>query len=274
MSKKKNRKIKKGGWFRFLGNAFSFLVSMVLRAVPIALIIVAFLFGAFGVKKILLADTHLKVREIRVVPADVLPPQSVRILEDKILGKNILGIDLKKVASLIELGPGARSVRVVREMPDALRIEIGKRKPVANILLRQGGNYGIVAEDGVVVATSAVPDPAWIVIEDFSEAVKEPKIGMQIRNRGFVEALRFLDAFYSKNELAQKEKVTRVMLDAYGNVTVRLGEGPDFQLGRKPSEKFGVLTKAMHLFKTKPRENFEYIDLQFDERIAAREKTP
>lgn len=249
---------------------FSFLVNAAMKLVPVALVIAAFLFGAFQVKKILLADTHLKVQEIRVAPPDVLSPKSIRILEDKYLGKNVLGIDLKEVAAQIELGPGAQSVRVTRELPSTLRIEIRKRKPVANVLLKPGGNFAVVAEDGVVIAASALPDPAWILMEDFSEPYKEPKIGARIQNKGFVQALRFL-AEFNRHELSRRERVTKVSLDSYGNVTVRLGEGPDFQMGRHPQEKVPMLAKSMYLFKTEPREGIEYLDLQFD-RVAVKRK--
>jgi hypothetical protein len=272
MSKKKNKKGKFGGLFGWVGSFFAFLVRMLVKMIPLAFVVAAFLFGAFGIKKILLADTHLRVQEVRLVPADVLSPQSLRILEGKILGKNILSIDLKKIASQIELGPGAQSVRVIREMPSTIRIEIRKRKPAASVLFRPGGNYGIVADDGVIIATTAMLDPAWIFIEDFSEPYKEPKIGARIQNKGFGEALRFLE-LYNSRDISRKEKITRVTLDAYGNVTVRLGEGPDFQLGRRPSEKIGMIPQAIYLFKNEPRENVEYMDLQFD-RVAVKRKQP
>ena len=269
---KKSRRGKKGGFFSAIGGFFSFLMSMTIKMIPALLIAAAFLFGAFGIKKILQADTHLLVSQVRVTPANVLSPKSVRILEGKLIGKNILSIDLNKVASQIELGPGAQSVHVVREMPSTIKIEIRKRKPVANVLLRRGGNYAVVADDGVIIAASSVFDPAWILIEDFSEPYKTPKIGARIQNKGFGETLKFLRA-YDQSDLARKEKVTKVTLDAYGNVTIRLGEGPDFQLGRRPSEKMEMLTKAMYLFKDEPRDNVDYLDLQFD-RIAVKRKKP
>ena len=267
---RKSRRSKKNGFWGLIGKFFSFLVIGLLKLIPVGLIAAAFLFGVFGVKKILCADTHLQVRAIRVVPAGTLSAQSVKILEDKIIGKNIFSLDLKRIASQIELGPGAQSVRVVRELPATLRIDIKKRKPVANVLFREGGHYGVAAEDGMIIATSATPDPAWVVMEDFSESYTKPSIGARINNKGFFEALRFLDAF-NGHELARKEKVTRIELDAYGNVTVRLGEGPDFQLGRQPSEKLSMLTKAMYLFENEPRETVEYMDLQFD-RVAMKRK--
>ena len=127
-----------------------------------------------------------------------------------------------------------------------------------------------MAADGVVIAASAMPDPAWILIEDFSEPYKDPKIGARIQNKGFVQALRFLDEF-NRHELARKERVTKVSLDSYGNVTVRLGEGPDFQMGRRPQEKIQMLSKSLYLFNTEPREGIEYLDLQFD-RVAVKRK--
>ncbi|HOG23977.1 MAG TPA: FtsQ-type POTRA domain-containing protein [Candidatus Omnitrophota bacterium] len=268
MGRKKNKKRgKKNG---FWASVSMFIIQITKHVIPLMLIVAAFLFGAVGVWKVLLADTHLRISEIRVVPSDVLTSAHIKVLEDKLIGKNIMGLDLRKVESEIELGPGAKGVRVVRELPSTIRIEIEKRKPAANMLFKARGAYGIVADDGIIIATSNVMEPAWVLIENFSEPIQEPKIGAKIQNKGFPEALKFLKK-YEKHDLSRKERITRVMLDPYGNVTIRLGEGPDFQLGRRPTEKFPMLSKAMYLFKTEAREGVDYMDLQFD-RIAVKRK--
>lgn len=271
MSKKKNKKGKRGGFFYAVGALFRGILWLVWKLLPLAIILGLLVYAGFEVKEALCQDRWLKVQEIRVIPPDVLSAQSIRMLEDKILGKNILLLDLHKIAGTIELGPGAQSVRVIREMPSTVRIEIQKRRPIANVQLRPGGPYAIVAEDGYIIESRPASDPAWILVEDFSEPIKEPRIGARIQNKGFAEALKFL-ALYRKNELARRETVTRVKLDPYGNVAVRLGEGPDFQLGRKASERVPFLSKAIYLFQTEPRENIEYMDLQYD-RVAVKRKT-
>ncbi len=244
--------------------------KLLLKLVPVLLGVALIGFVGIKIERILAEDKLLQIQEVKVVPPEVLSPQSVRTLESKILGKNILTLDLRKIEKQIELGPGAQSVRVVREMPSTIRIEITKRNPIANVRLKETGAYAIVADDGYIIDTRREADPAWILIEDYSEAFKEPKIGMRLQNKGYSEALRFLTVF-RKNELSRRETVTKVVLDPYGNVTVRLGEGPDFQLGRKASERLPFLTKALFLFKTEPRENIEYMDLQYD-RIAVKRK--
>lgn len=271
MSKKKFKKGKKGGFFAAIGAMFRGVIWLLWKLLPVAVMAGVFVYAGFAVKKILCEDRWLKVQEIRVVPPDVLSSPSIRMLEDKILGRNILMLDLKKIAGTIELGPGAQSVRVVREMPATVRIEIQKRRPIANVQLRPGGPYAIVADDGYIIESRPAIDPAWILIEDFSEPLKEPRVGTRLQNKGFAEALRFMKAF-RRHELGRREAVTRISLDPYGNVTVRLGEGPDFQLGRKASERLSFLTKAVYLFKTEPRENIEYMDLQYD-RVAVKRKS-
>ena len=271
MSKKKNKKGRGGGFFAAIGAIFRGIVWILLRLVPVVVVAGGLVYGGFAVKKLLCEDRWLKVQEIRVVPPDVLSASSIRMLEDKILGRNILLLDLKKIEGTIELGPGAQSVRVIREMPATIRIEIRKRKPIANVQLRPGGPYAIVADDGYVIESRPASDPAWILVEDFSEPFKDPRIGSRLQNKGFAEALRFMKAF-RRHELSRRETVTRIALDPYGNVTVRLGEGPDFQLGRKASERLSFLTKAVYLFKTEPRENIEYMDLQYD-RVAVKRKS-
>jgi hypothetical protein len=271
MGKKKFRKGKKGWFFAFLGATIRGTGWLLWKLLPLALIAGVLVYAGFVVKKGLCEDRWLRVQGVQIVPPDALSPQSIRRLEDKILGKNILLLDLKKIASTIELGPGAQSVSVVREMPTTIRIEIQKRRPIANVQLRPGGPYAIVADDGFIIESRPALDPAWILVEDFSESFKEPRIGARLQNKGFAEALRFMKVFRS-HELARRETVTRVSLDPNGYVTVRLGEGPDFKLGRKASECMTSLTNAVYLLKTEPRENIEYMDLQYD-RVAVKRKS-
>ncbi len=271
MSKKKNKGGKKRGFFSWLGALCLGFVWLLWKLLPWILVAGAIAYGGWVVRKALYQDPRLKVQEIRIVPPDVLSPQSARTLEDKILGKNILLLDLHKIEKTIELGPGAQSVRIVREMPSTVRIEIQKRRPIANVQLRPNGPYAVTAEDGFIIEVRPELDPAWILIEDFSEPLKEPRVGTRLQNKGFPEALRFMKSF-RRHELARRESVTRISLDPYGNVTVRLGEGPDFQMGRKASERLSFLTKAVYLFKTEPRETIEYMDLQYD-RVAVKRKS-
>lgn len=270
MGKKKFKKGKSGWFFSAIGAMFRGAGWLLWKLLPLAVIAGMLVYAGFVVKKGLCEDRWLSVQEIRVVPPDVLSPASIRTLEDKILGKNILLLDLKKIAGTIALGPGAQSVRVVREMPTTIRIEIQKRRPIANVQLRPGGPYAIVADDGVIIDSRPALDPAWILVEDFSEPFKEPRIGARLQNKGFAEALRFMKVFRS-HELSRRETLTRMSLDPNGYVTIRLGEGPDFKLGRKASECITILTNAVYLLNTKNRENIEYMDLQYN-RVAVKEK--
>ena len=270
MGKKRFKKGKKGWFFSSLGAMFRGISWILWKLLPVAMVAGVLVYAGFAVKKGLCEDRWLRVQEIRVVPPDVLSPQSIRTLEEKILGKNILLLDLKKIAGTIELGPGAQSVRVVREMPTTIRVEIQKRRPIANVQLRPGGPYAIAADDGFIIEIRPALDPAWILMEDFSEPFKEPRIGARLQNKGFAEALRFMKVFRT-HELARREIVTRISLDPNGYVTVRLGEGPDFKLGRKASECINSLINAVYLLKTEPRENIEYMDLQYD-RVAVKRK--
>jgi len=270
MGKKKFKKGKKGWLVSAFGAIIRGIGWLLWKLLPVVVIAGLLVYAGFAVKKGLCEDRWLRVQGIQIVPPDALSPASIRTLEDKILGKNILLLDLKKIASTIELGPGAQSVRVVREMPTTIRIEIQKRRPIANVQLRPGGPYAIVSDDGFIIESRPALDPAWILVEDFSEPLKEPRIGARLQNKGFAEALRFMKVFRN-HELARREAVTRISLDPNGYVTVRLGEGPDFKLGRKASECVNSLNNAVYLLKTEPRENIEYMDLQYD-RVAVKRK--
>lgn len=270
MGRKKFKKNRKGGFFAAVANFFWGIGWVLWKLLPVAILLGLLALGGYQIKKALYADNFLKVQEIRVVPPDALSAQSIRTLEEKLLGKNIFLLDLKKIAAQIDLGPGARSVRVVREMPAKVRIEIQKRNPTANVQLKSGGPYAVVSEDGVIIDVRKELDPAWILVMDYSEPAKEPKIGNRLQNQGFFEALRFVKA-YRENKMSRSETLTRITLDPYGSVIARLGEGPDFQMGRNPVERIPFLAQAFYLFEKEPRENIEYMNLEYD-RISLKRK--
>ena len=61
-----------------------------------------------------------------------------------------------------------------------------------------------------------------------------------------------------------------LMLDKFGNMSIRPIDGPEIRLGRKPMDKLEFLDKIVQLLNQQNRRDIEYVDLQFDNMIVKR----
>ena len=123
----------------------------------------------------------------------------------------------------------------------------------------------------MILDVPAQPNPSAVLVEAFESGIREPRTGKSFKNRGFLEAMKFLKSFRA-HPLAGREKVTRIGLDHLGNVTVTLGDGPQIRLGPRPLERLEALEKIAPLLQEGEREQISYIDLQFDQVIVKRKK--
>ena len=83
-----------------------------------------------------------------------LPPQSTLKLREPLIGRNLWAVDLRRLADeLKQQQPWLKAVRVVRQLPNTLRIEPVQRIPVAQIKLDR---WYPVDEEGFIVPEGSV----------------------------------------------------------------------------------------------------------------------
>ena len=263
MAKKKRRK-SSGGGFAEIGRFIKQSWGILIKSIPILLILCALGASFMGIRSALYADSNLAVQKILIEPAGSISGIQREHLESEILGKNILNVDLVKTAASLERDPSIQNVRATRAFPAAIRFEIQRRFPVAYVQFARGAStYGVVSEDGVVLDIIQ-GRAAGLVMEAFGLGMTRPNVGAQIRNRGFLEAASFLK-LYQNDPLSIDEPITKVMLDALGNVSILLKEGPEIRLGRRPTQRLEALQKSMPLLESDMRKKIDYIDLQYDD---------
>lgn len=110
------------------------------------------------------------VRKISVHGPVLHDVATVRALSSSLRGERWITLDASAVIEAVEGLPWVRSVRVTRELPDAVRIEVEERFPVARAL--QGETVWGVADDGTAallpagVETTALPRIEGLFAED------------------------------------------------------------------------------------------------------------
>ena len=270
--KKKKTTVKKKNGFAFAGRLILQGGGLILKTLP-ALLIFGAAGGLFvGVRGALYADPRMNISEVVVDPAAALSRGRMQDLETRLMGKNILQIDLDRVALELQTNPSIRSARVSRQLPSSLRVDIETRTAAAFIQFSPKGSVGLISEDGMVLDMAPAPNASLPLVEAYGLGYKQPEIGMQVKSRGFSETMQFLKQYW-KHPMSKRETLSRLSLDPAGHLTLTLSGGPDIRLGRQPSHRMQTLVKIMHLLEGPERTEIEYVDLQYDNIIVKRKKT-
>lgn len=234
-----------------------------MRAFPFFLILVAGGILWVGIRGALYADSYLSIQKITVKPPETLSAKHLERLNERLLGKNILKLDIQRISKELERDPGIQKARVRKVLPSELEIQIEKRKPFAFLRLPGKSVYGLVSEDGMILDLVPQRDASGLIVEAVDLGMREPVVGKKIQVRGFEDAVQFSKEFQG-HILARYETITKISLDHLGNTTITLGPGPALRLGREPTEKLAALEQVLPLLEGQGRSKIDYIDLQFE----------
>ena len=119
-----------------------------------------------------------------------LPPQSSLRVPASLIGQNLWDVDIEALAAdLAKQQPSLKTVRVVRQLPNALRIETVPRMPVAQVRLDR---WYPVDRDGFVLSEPSDETTAHLIhLEGLAGAAI--KVGRDNANERLGLALRVLE---------------------------------------------------------------------------------
>lgn len=211
-----------------------------------------------------------KVARIDVAGTEIFAEKTIVARAKVPAGTLIDTVSLAGVRARLVSHPYIRDARVSRIYPDALRIEVDERIPVASFTVRGAVRY--VDAEGVVLPylESAVTHdlPSITGVPELAAA----EIGEAVESESYFEALSVLSAalgtdssvYHLISEVDMKGGDDVVIYDSEGGVTIRLGRGDTV---RKL-----ILLKAFwdKFVRDAGPENLEYLDLRFGDRVVAK----
>ena len=123
----------------------------------------------------------------------VLPSQSSFKLPEPLIGKNVWALDIHALAeALHRQQPWLKTVRVVRQLPSAVRIQAIERIPVAQVKLSQ---WYSVDRDGFILPEAVeAPSPKLIRITGFDRDRGGLKVGAPNTEARLTTALRVVQS--------------------------------------------------------------------------------
>lgn len=266
MGKRKRRRVSSSLTWKATKGFFRLLFQGILKAAPL-FFFASVGFGVFwGIRENLYADPGFFVEKVEILPEGALEEEKRGKLEQLFVGQNLFRVSLREAAREVEADPTIRRARVTRVFPRTLQIEIGYRRPFAQVEFRPKGPYSVAAEDAVWMNAQFQRDPNLVLVEAHERKGSPPEIGKKVSLEGFEEAVELVHAFW-KHPLARSEAIEKVRLDHLGNVSLVLSRGPELRFGPEPMEKFYALASVTPLLKGPERNRIVYIDLQYQDLI-------
>jgi cell division septal protein FtsQ len=211
-----------------------------------------------------------KIARIDVAGTEIFAEKTIVARAKVPQGALIDTVSLAGVRARLVSHPYIRDARVSRVYPDALRIEVDERVPVASFTVRGAVRY--VDAEGVVL-----PYLESAVTHDLPSITGVPEllaagIGEAVGAESYFEALSVLSAalgtdsslYHLISEVDMKGGDDVVIYDAEGGATIKLGRGDTMR-------KMILLRAFWDKFvRDAGPENLEYLDLRFGDRVVAK----
>ncbi|MFT7539028.1 MAG: cell division septal protein FtsQ, partial [Lysobacterales bacterium] len=187
---------------------------------------------------------------------------------ERLKGKNIFSINIKKVQDKLELKyPQASELRVMRRFPNRIIIVAKERTPFVQIKVKD--KYYVLDDKAVVLAVSSQYDKALPVIENFKLNKSQVNLGGIVRGRNIRVAIRIRTAFKEYMD-SKKLSITRIDLKDISKINLYLSTELRIILdGDKLDKKIQVLNLVLTQ-KELNLKDVKYIDLRFKEPILGR----
>jgi cell division septal protein FtsQ len=211
-----------------------------------------------------------KVAKVVVENAAIFSEKNVRARAKVPAGALIDTLSLTAVRERLVSHPYIRDARVSRSYPDALRIELDERVPVATFTVKGAIRY--VDADGVVL-----PYLESAVTHDLPTITGVPELagaefGEAVGGESYFEALAILSdaletdssVYHLISEVNMSDGDDIILYSADGGVPIRIGRGDT-------KRKLAMLRAFWDGFvRDEGPENLEYLDLRFGDKIVAK----
>ena len=225
------------------------------------------LLAALGVAAVLwLSWGYVRHADVFRITYVDLPAGSSFQFPKTLIGDNLLTVDLRALAeTLHRQQPSLKAVRVVRRLPNTLRVEPIQRLPVAQVWLDQW--YPVDGQGFVLQEGSVEPDERLIRLVGFERAKVPLRPGRENADDRLRLALRVLGVLrgvppsiarrLTEADVSEPDQI-RFLLD--GKTEVRCGSEAEL------ADHLGRLQAALKAIAKQPFE-VAYIDVRFQEPV-------
>jgi cell division septal protein FtsQ len=194
-----------------------------------------------------------------------LPPNSSFQLRRPLIGVNIWELDLEALAAELERQqPSLRAVRVVRELPNAIRVVPIPRVPVAQVRLDR---WYLVDRDGFILPGGSVAPEGRLVRLVGFERGASLRAGHENTDERLLLALRVLERLRQAAPVLRR-RLTQINVADAQQIRFTLDDALEVRCGREAELEahVGRLREALRALARQPLD-VQYIDVRFQEPV-------
>lgn len=225
------------------------LVDGVKASIGVCLVVGTAAATGWGGYRLALSSPRFAIQTVEVETSRRLPEREIARRAGIQLGENVLSLDLGEAEQRLLADPWVRSVRVTRQLPDTVRIQLVEHDAAA--LAALDGEVFLVGADGE-------PFKAWQAgdVHDLPvltgvtlEAIAKDRAGAVSRLATGLSVL----SHYEKLPVSQEHRAQEVHLAPDGSVVLTVGvRGVSLHLGRGPwPKKFLMVAEVLKTFENK-----------------------
>jgi cell division septal protein FtsQ len=197
-----------------------------------------------------------------------LPAQSSLKLPEPLIGKNLWELDIRALAeTLHRQQPWLKTVRVVRQLPSAIRIQAIARIPLAQVKLSWW--YPVDREGFILPEASQEPSPNLIRIVGFDRTKSALKVGMLNADERLGAALRVVQTL-RRTAGPLSRRLTAVDVTDLQQLRFTLDEETEVRCGSETElgAQLERLRATLKIIAKQPM-TVRYIDVRFKEPVIA-----
>ena len=195
-----------------------------------------------------------------------LPPQPPLQLRTPLIGANVWDIDIHALAGdLKQQAPWLKDIRVIRQLPNAIRIDTIPRSPVAQVRIDRW--YRVDREGFILPQGSADPDERLIRLAGFDRAGVALRAGKENADERLRLALRVLEKVRRMPSLTSR-RLTEINVADPKEIRFLLAGETEVRCGSE-TELDAHLQRLRAALRAIAREPLEarYIDVRFKEPV-------
>jgi len=181
-------------------------------------------------------------------------------LKNYIYNKSLFKLDIRKIYVFISgRHPEYKSIQVLKEFPSSLKINVIKRKPFAELSLK---NFYVLDREGVIIGVSELPSsPKLIAVEMGQDNISLSK-GMCITDKRLELGFRLIEVIKTRKFL-NKFSIKSINV-AFPESTFFLANDTRIVIGNSDFErKLYILENLLNEKLSGSMDSIEYIDLRY-----------
>ena len=198
----------------------------------------------------------------------VLPPGSTLQVPASLIGQNLWTVDLQRVADQLKSQqPQLKRVRVIRQMPNTLSIEVSQRLPVGQLRLATGRWHPVDLDSFVLSDGRPSPWEHLVVMKGIDQGRPAVKVGVENTNERLLEAVGMV-AWLRRSPALIGHQLTAIDVADLRHVTLVLEDDVEIRCGsaRQLTEQMGRVRSVFKNMAKQPVE-VQYIDVRFPEPV-------